>query len=347
MAPLRVEASAPWGSFLFKLIFETTDKKWERYYDECRAAYESSTIAELEEILRKSEETILQELVTYAAAYERSVKKAAQATCGTPGRLAYYNRELRHSRLRVKGKGRHEWMKTREELLNNREILEQILEQSTEQSEEEHEDENPRQQTLAKQIEEITSRLEEVGSKLSWCSHMDEDLLPRIRDEHMHPIISENDQQSVRIPFFGSDRQAFRRGENAIVSFPGVHGQSWEKLTEVSREANSPFATSCIFLPDEKAPGYGQHDPKADGSCCCVDLYGKQERWACHWFTKWKEQTLRASSRGCNLLVVTKMDGSLGRSQQGEVTWLDEEDLPYKRVSIKDFAEMIFSPPAK
>eukprot|EP00438_Fugacium_kawagutii_P034710 Skav216624 [mRNA] locus=scaffold3008:299809:300045:- [translate_table: standard] len=74
-----------------------------------------------------------------------------------------------------------------------------------------------------------------------------------------------------------------------------------------------------------------------------MDLYGKQEEWACHWFTMWREQTFRAYSNGCKLLVVTKMDGSLGNSQQGEVRWLDDERLPYKRVSIKDFADMILS----
>eukprot|EP00438_Fugacium_kawagutii_P002273 Skav227366 [mRNA] locus=scaffold2373:83649:83927:+ [translate_table: standard] len=55
---------------------------------------------------------------------------------------------------------------------------------------------------------------------------------------------SENNQQSCRIPFFGyrdAHTDAFRRDETAIVSFPGVHGYAWEKLTEVSCEVVFSF----------------------------------------------------------------------------------------------------------
>lgn len=45
----------------------------------------------------------------------------------------------------------------------------------------------------------------------------------------------------------------------------------------------------CIFPPNGKTPGYGQHDLKADRSCCCIDLYP------------------------------IRKDGSVGRSQQGEI----------------------------
>eukprot|EP00438_Fugacium_kawagutii_P011679 Skav234580 [mRNA] locus=scaffold313:60718:61740:- [translate_table: standard] len=340
MAPLRVAASVPWSFELSNLMFETDEEKWLRCYEQGLARYRSKTLKELEEILRQSEEAMLREVVNYATAYQRSGAQVSENACGTPGRLARLNRRLRHQRLRLDGKSHSEWTQTKEELQKDREILEQIKKEQSQK---------PRQQTLAKQIEEISSRLEEVEKKIESCRYMDESILPQIREEYIHPIISENHQQSVRIPFFGSTKDAFRRGENAIVSFPGVHGQAWEKLTEVSRETDSPIATSCIFLPDEKAPGYGQHDhdPNTDASCYCIGLYGKREKWACHWFSMWREQTFRAHAKGCNLLVVTKMDGSLGRSQEGEVRWLDEEKLLYKKVSIKDFAEMILKLPTK
>eukprot|EP00438_Fugacium_kawagutii_P011680 Skav234581 [mRNA] locus=scaffold313:73869:74852:- [translate_table: standard] len=327
------------------MIFETTDEKWQRYYDQYKARYQSSTLETLEEILRQSEQAMLREVVNYAAAYQVSLPKADGAFRGTPGRWASFNRQLGHRRLFLEGKNSSEWTNTKEELQKDREILEQIKKEQSKWWKTTNPEE-PRERTLAKQIEEISSRLREVEEKIESCRGV-EYLLPKIHQENMHPIISQNDQQSIRIPFFGSTRDAFRKGETAIVSFPGVHGYAWEKLTEVSREAHSPIVTSCIFLPDEKAPGYGQHDLKPDRSCYCMDLYGKQEEWACHWFTMWREQTFRAHSKGCNLLVVTKMNGSLGKSQEGEVRWLDDEKLPYKRISIKDFAEMILSLPTK
>lgn len=111
---------------------------------------------------------------------------------------------------------------------------------------------------------------------------------------------------------------------------------------------NTPLLTSCVFLPDETAPGYGKHVPHDQDpglGCNCVHLYGEEKPWGCYWYTMWQKQTLRAAAK-CNLLVVTKMDGSLGNSQQGEVRFLEAEKKPYKRLTIKEFAELLLAPEA-
>lgn len=157
-------------------------------------------------------------------------------------------------------------------------------------------------------------------------------------------IVQESAGQTDRIPFYGSEPENFREGEQAIVSFPGVHGYGWKKLTEVASKKETPFASSCIFLPDEETPGWGRHDNQRGGHCSCHFLYNMEMKWGCHWFSQWKEQTFRAHSRQCNLVVVTKKDGTLGRSQAGEVRWLVKEKIPYESITIEQFARRIFDP---
>ena len=41
-------------------------------------------------------------------------------------------------------------------------------------------------------------------------------------------------------------------------------------------------------------------------------------------------------------MVVTKKDGSLGRSQAGEVKFLRAEEIPYESITIEQFARRIF-----
>ena len=81
----------------------------------------------------------------------------------------------------------------------------------------------------------------------------------------------------------------------------------------------------------------------AEKRCSCHFLYnGEIAKWGCHWFSQWKEQTLRAHGRRCKLVVVTKKDGSLGRSQAGEVQFLEAEKIPYESITIEQFARRIF-----
>ena len=156
-------------------------------------------------------------------------------------------------------------------------------------------------------------------------------------------IVQESASQTDRIPFYGTEPEDFREGEQVIVSFPGVHGYGWKKLTQVSSSKHTPFASSCIFLPDEETPGYGIHDIQRGKRCSCHFLYnGERVKWGCHWFSQWKEQTLRAHGRRCKLVVVTKKDGSLGRSQAGEVQFLEAEKIPYESITIEQFARRIF-----
>ena len=156
-------------------------------------------------------------------------------------------------------------------------------------------------------------------------------------------IVQESASQTDRIPFYGTEPENFREGEQVIVSFPGVHGYGWKKLTQVSSSKHTPFASSCIFLPDEETPGYGLHDIQRGKRCSCHFLYnGERVKWGCHWFSQWKEQTLRAHGRRCKLVVVTRKDGSLGRSQAGEVQFLEAEKIPYESITIEQFARRIF-----
>ena len=156
-------------------------------------------------------------------------------------------------------------------------------------------------------------------------------------------IVQESASQTDRIPLYGTEPEDFREGEQVIVSFPGVHGYGWKKLTQVSSSKHTPFASSCIFLPDEETPGYGIHDIQRGKRCSCHFLYnGERVKWGCHWFSQWKEQTLRAHGRRCKLVVVTKKDGSLGRSQAGEVQFLEAEKIPYESITIEQFARRIF-----
>ena len=157
-------------------------------------------------------------------------------------------------------------------------------------------------------------------------------------------IVQESASQTDRIPFYGTEPEDFREGEQVIVSFPGVHGYGWKKLTQVSSSKHTPFASSCIFLPDEETPGYGHHDIQRGKRCSCHFLYnGERVKWGCHWFSQWKEQTLRAHGRRCKLVVVTRKDGSLGRSQAGEVQFLEAEKIPYESITIEQFARRIFA----
>ena len=156
-------------------------------------------------------------------------------------------------------------------------------------------------------------------------------------------IVQESASQTDRIPFYGTEPEDFREGEQVIVSFPGVHGYGWKKLIQVSSSKHTPFASSCIFLPDEKTPGYGLHDIQRGKHCSCHFLYNKEiAKWGCRWFSQWKEQTLRAHGRRCKLVVVTKKDGSLGRSQAGEVQFLEAENILYESITIEQFARRIF-----
>eukprot|EP00438_Fugacium_kawagutii_P013613 Skav203006 [mRNA] locus=scaffold1344:212005:212205:+ [translate_table: standard] len=61
------------------------------------------------------------------------------------------------------------------------------------------------------------------------------------------------------------------------------------------------------------------------------------------WFAHWRDQASRANRHRCHLEVVTKEDDSLGRSQEGEVRFLEEEAMKIERIKINDFADVILS----
>ena len=55
------------------------------------------------------------------------------------------------------------------------------------------------------------------------------------------------------------------------------------------------------------------------------------------------ENTRRAEEMNCELVVVTKPDGSLGRSQSGEVEFLRKSGYKYQERSVRQFAEDVLS----
>lgn len=147
----------------------------------------------------------------------------------------------------------------------------------------------------------------------------------------------------ARVRFLGTP--FFEKYDRVIVSFPGAHGRAWNKLIQGA----GGWKTSCVFLPDEDAPGYGVHVKNDSPQCChaiwgvtpcfCHMLYGQPEPWGCRWYQMWVENTRRAAEMDAELVVVTKADGSLGRSQKGEVEFLETSGYEYRRRSVREFAE--------
>ncbi|CAJ1419111.1 unnamed protein product [Effrenium voratum] len=149
------------------------------------------------------------------------------------------------------------------------------------------------------------------------------------------------------------EKEAFVKGARVIVSFPGAHGTAWNVLMQRAKLKNS-LATTCVFLPDKDAPGFGVHvpDPQRDArghekgvpkdACHCYHLYGKEHwpaEWGCKWYDMWMRKTRTASEKGCELCVVTKGDGGLGNSQKGEVRFLEKElGQSFKTLSLVEFA---------
>ena len=95
----------------------------------------------------------------------------------------------------------------------------------------------------------------------------------------LYKIVAEDGTQSARITFQGSPTQQLNVGQDVIVSFPGAYGRAWNFLTKEAAKAESGLNTSCIFLPNSSAPGYGQHIRTGrDGQMChCMHLYHGQK----------------------------------------------------------------------
>lgn len=58
---------------------------------------------------------------------------------------------------------------------------------------------------------------------------------------------------------------------------------------------------------------------------------------------RWMENTRRAEEMSCELVVVTKPDGSLGRSQSGEVEFLRKSGYIFEERSVREFAEDVLT----
>ncbi|CAL1164485.1 unnamed protein product [Cladocopium goreaui] len=146
----------------------------------------------------------------------------------------------------------------------------------------------------------------------------------------------------AKVKFLGTP--VFSQGDRVIVSFSGAHGRAWNRLMEGA----GGWKTSCVFLPDKKTPGYGVHATRyfahrVEKSCFCDMLYGETVEWGCRWFQMWMENTRRAEEMSCELVVVTKPDGSLGRSQSGEVEFLRKSGYIFEERSVREFAEDVLT----
>ena len=141
--------------------------------------------------------------------------------------------------------------------------------------------------------------------------------------------------KSARIQFLGSTPP--EPGDRVVVSFPGVYGAAWNQLT------SDRTKTTCVFLPDENSEGYGLHVVDSESSCghChCHHLYGKAEPWGCKWFELWVRNTRQAADAGAIFHVVTKQDGTLGHSQEGEVRFLAKSGYRFYSYAIDAYVEM-------
>ena len=147
----------------------------------------------------------------------------------------------------------------------------------------------------------------------------------------MDEVLEEN--KGVRVRYTGSDN--FQRGDYAIVSFPGVHGRAWTRLTQPNLQF---FKTSCVFLPDKTADGFGDHvpDPDCKGKCYCWRLYEGKKDFGCKWFDLWMKKTEEAIQAGCKILVVEKARGGLGDSQAGEVQFLKDQRVKFDTVNLRE-----------
>eukprot|EP00438_Fugacium_kawagutii_P003612 Skav205173 [mRNA] locus=scaffold1525:70265:76853:- [translate_table: standard] len=177
-----------------------------------------------------------------------------------------------------------------------------------------------------------------------------------VRSWRMQEILEEDPTKSARATFLGHENLNLNNPDGTarvVVSFPGIHGKGWNYLTA----QRTSLRTSCVFLPDETSPGYGEHGHGSD-PCVCHDLYGKKEDWGCRWFYLWKAKTLEAATArtgtrtsitngireetveetGPELIVVTKKDGGLGNSQKGEIRFLQENNIPFTPINIGEFA---------
>ena len=136
--------------------------------------------------------------------------------------------------------------------------------------------------------------------------------------------------------FDGSPDEAFTEGEDVVISFPGIHGEAWKAMA-----SSKGLATTCVMLP-KGTPGYGEHPTWCDGLCYCHHLYDGVKPWGCEWFARWLQKLQVACDRGCNLIIVTRGDFSLGQSQKGELGWVAKKNIPVRIMSIDEFAVEFF-----
>lgn len=162
--------------------------------------------------------------------------------------------------------------------------------------------------------------------------------------EKMRELCMPEGNKATRIEMPSSLKAQFLPEDRVIVSYPGIHGKAWNYLMHNCKEMDG-IRTSCSFLPDRSHPNYGLHVGFRSGLCSCFDIYdGVQMEFGCKWFEQWKARTDRAARRGCQLLVVTKWDESLGRSQRAELRYLQSRHYKFLTLTVEQFVAMVCEP---
>ena len=132
--------------------------------------------------------------------------------------------------------------------------------------------------------------------------------------------------------------ERFRKGMDVVVSFPAVYGDAWAEIIRTSDDLGpAGFAATGHWIADGDE-GYGVHDVDANGICHCQTLYGKQADFGCRWYTLTLNKIRLAHEKGCSLIFVTKIDGSIGESQRRDSSFLASQGMRVRVVAIDEFA---------
>ena len=110
--------------------------------------------------------------------------------------------------------------------------------------------------------------------------------------------------------------------------------------------------TTCCVFNAYYMRGHGEeigvHD--FDGECVCAkileyvdngdDKSGPMlEKVGCAWFYAWKKRLQQAIDAKQNLYLVTRDDGTIGKSQAGEKKYADQEGIVYKTITLAEYAK--------
>ena len=108
--------------------------------------------------------------------------------------------------------------------------------------------------------------------------------------------------------------------------------------------------TTCCVFNAYYMGGHGEERDYKDfhGECVCAKILeyvdnGKDksgpmlEKVGCAWFYAWKKRLHQAKDAGQILYLVTRDDGTIGKSQAGEKKYADQEGIVYKTITLAEY----------